>query len=45
MRVSRAARNCGSRTRHDDLLYENHGRPARLTGIAGGAEVIPGVLR
>ena len=30
--------------RHDDLLYEHHGRPERLTGIAGGAEVIPGVL-
>ena len=30
--------------RHDDLLYEHSGRPERLTGIAGGAEVIPGVL-
>ena len=30
--------------RHDDLSYEHSGRPERLTGIAGGAEVIPGVL-
>ena len=30
--------------RHDDLFYEHSGRPERLTGIAGGAEIIPGVL-
>ena len=30
--------------RHDDLSYEHSGRPERLTGIAGGAEIIPGVL-
>ena len=30
--------------RHDDLSYDYNGRPERLTGIAGGAEVIPGVL-
>ena len=29
---------------HDDLAFEHDGRPERLTGIAGGAEVIPGVL-
>ncbi len=29
---------------HDELLYEHQGRPERLTGIAGGAEVIPGVF-
>jgi uncharacterized protein (DUF1501 family) len=30
--------------RADDLLFDHHGRPERLTGIAGGAEVISGVL-
>ena len=30
--------------RADELLFEHDGRPERLTGIAGGAEVIPGVL-
>ena len=30
--------------RHDELLYEHEGRPERLTGIAGGAEIIRGVL-
>ena len=30
--------------RHDDFSYDHNGRPERLTGIAGGAEVIPGVL-
>ncbi len=28
----------------DDLSYDVNGRPERLTGIAGGAEVIPGVF-
>ncbi|MDB6171612.1 MAG: hypothetical protein JWL59_923 [Chthoniobacteraceae bacterium] len=30
---------------HDDLLFEHNGRPERLTGIAGNAEIIKGVLR
>jgi hypothetical protein len=30
--------------RADDLFFEQNGRPERLTGIAGGAEVIPGIL-
>ena len=29
---------------HEDLNYEVNGRMERLTGIAGGAKVIPGVL-
>ena len=28
----------------DELYYDQHGRPERLTGIVGGAEVIPGVF-
>jgi len=30
--------------RADDLFFEQNGRPERLTGIAGGAEMIPGIL-
>ncbi len=30
--------------RHDDLLFEHDGRPERLTGIAGGAEIIRDAL-
>ena len=29
---------------HEDLAYEVSGRPERLTGIAGGAKVIPGIF-
>ena len=29
---------------HEELLYEVNGRLERLTGIAGGARVIPGIL-
>jgi hypothetical protein len=29
---------------HDELYFEANGRPERLTGVAGGANVIPGVL-
>jgi len=29
---------------HEDLLYEVNGRMERLTGIAGGARIIPGLL-
>jgi hypothetical protein len=30
--------------RHEDLFYEVNARQERLTGIAGGAKVVPGVL-
>ena len=30
--------------RADDLFFEHNGRPERLTGIAGGAEIIRGAL-
>jgi hypothetical protein len=30
--------------RHDDLFFETSGRRERLTGVAGSAKVIPGVL-
>lgn len=30
--------------RNDDLYFEVSGRPERLTGVAGGAKIIPGVL-
>ncbi len=30
--------------RHEDLYFEHSGRPERLTGVAGTAKVIPGVL-
>jgi len=30
--------------KNDDLSFEVSGRPERLTGVAGGAQVIPGVL-
>jgi len=30
--------------RHEDLYYEVNGRPERLTGVAGTAKPIPGVL-
>jgi hypothetical protein len=29
---------------NDELFFEANGRPERLTGVAGGANVIPGVL-
>jgi hypothetical protein len=28
----------------EDLSFEHDGRPERLTGVAGSAKVIPGVL-
>ena len=30
--------------RYEELFYEVNGRPERLTGVANGAQVIPGVL-
>jgi hypothetical protein len=30
--------------KNDDLSYEHNGRMERLTGVAGSAKVIPGVL-
>lgn len=30
--------------RHEDLYFEHNGRPERLTGVAGTAKIIPGVL-
>jgi uncharacterized protein (DUF1501 family) len=30
---------------HEELLFEVSGRMERLTGIAGGARIIPGVLQ
>ena len=30
--------------RSNDLAFEHNGRPERLTGVAGSAKVIPGVL-
>jgi hypothetical protein len=29
---------------NEDVFFENNGRPERLTGVAGSAKVIPGVL-
>jgi hypothetical protein len=29
---------------HEDLYYTVNGRSERLTGIAGGAKIVPGVL-
>lgn len=29
---------------NDELFFETNGRPERLTGVAGGANIIPGVL-
>jgi hypothetical protein len=29
---------------HEDLYFEHNGRPERLTGVAGTAKIIPGVL-
>jgi hypothetical protein len=30
--------------RHEDLAFEVSGRQERLTGVAGSARIIPGVL-
>jgi hypothetical protein len=30
--------------KHDDLEFEIHGRQERLTGVAGSAKIIPGIL-